>query len=741
MLAEDVPGENDVGAVRKDEVLLADKEVFFHGQLIALVVGESLEACRLAAAQVVVEYEVMTPLLTLREAIAAESFHTTPHRIRRGEAEVALGEGRKAEAGDGGMLRGEFAFGGQEHFYLEGQVAWAEPGDDGSMFVQSSTQHPSEIQAIVAHVLHVPKHQVVVQSPRMGGGFGGKETQGNTWAALAALAAHHTGRPARVRLNRDQDMILTGKRHPFLARYEVGFAEDGVLRALKVELFSDAGWSLDLSTAITDRALFHLDNAYYIPNVEFSGRAVKTNIVSNTAFRGFGGPQGMLVIEEIIDRVARHLGLPPEAVRERNFYHGSGETNTTHYGQEIGDNRLLRVWGELKASSEFGRRREEIAAWNAGSTGAKRGLAMTPVKFGISFTLSHLNQAGAHVLIYQDGSVQVNHGGTEMGQGLYTKMLAVAARELGVPYAQVRVMQTRTDQVPNTSPTAASSGSDLNGQAVKAACVILRERLAPVAADLLGEPMEEAAKLVFTDGFVFHPAREGRKIAFGEVTMKAYLARVSLATTGYYATPGIKYDHGSGRGTPFFYFVCGAAVAEVEVDGYTGAQRVRRVDILHDVGRSINPGVDRGQIEGAFTQGMGWLTCEELRWDTTGKLLTHAPSTYKIPAFGDTPVDWRVALLTDAAEEKVIHGSKAVGEPPLMLAISVREAIRDAVGAFRPGGVVELPSPATGEAIYLSVQRERRRKAEGGGLTTEDTKDTEAGGEEKKVEAVGGVGL
>ena len=665
LLAEDVPGENDVGAVRKDEVLLADKEVFFHGQLIALVVGESLEACRLAAAQVVVEYEPMAPLLTLREAVAAESFHTPPHRILRGDAEGVLREcaevgsgevGRRADAGvesgwgyaatgavalqpdvalegrrvhtatgavalqpdglaaspqngtngarrspstsrtdgktEGGRkLTGEFAFGGQEHFYLEGQVAWAEPGDDGSMFVQSSTQHPSEIQAIVAHVLHVPKHRVVVQSPRMGGGFGGKETQGNTWAALAALAAHHTGRPARVRLNRDQDMMLTGKRHPFLARYEVGFAADGALRALKVELFSDAGWSLDLSTAITDRALFHLDNAYYIPNVEFSGRAVKTNVVSNTAFRGFGGPQGMLVMEEIIDRVARHLGLAPEAVRERNFYHGSGETNTTHYGQEIGDNRLLRVWSELKTSSRFEeRRREEVAAWNAEHSGTKRGLAMTPVKFGISFTLSHLNQAGAHVLIYQDGSVQVNHGGTEMGQGLYTKMLAVAARELGLPPAQIRVMQTRTDQVPNTSPTAASSGSDLNGQAVRAACVTLRERLAPVAADLLGEPMEEAARLVFADGFVFHPARPERKLPFGEVTMKAYLARVSLAATGYYATPRIKYDHGSGRGTPFFYYVCGAAVAEVEVDGYTGAQKVRRVDILHDVGRVDQPG-------------------------------------------------------------------------------------------------------------------------------------------------------
>ncbi len=702
LLAEDVPGENDVGAVRKDEILLADKEISFHGQLVALVVGDSLEACRLAADAVKVEYEPLPPILTILDALDAESFHTAPHRIRRGDADAELARAEQT-------LSGEFAFGGQEHFYLEGQVAWAEPGEDGNMFVQSSTQHPSEIQAVVAHVLHIPRHKVVVQSPRMGGGFGGKETQGNTWAALAALAAHRTGQPVRVRLNRDQDMILTGKRHPFLSRYEVGFSPDGTLRAVRVELFADGGWSLDLSSAITDRALFHLDNAYYLPHVDFCGRAVKTNLASNTAFRGFGGPQGMLIIEHIVDHVARHLGLPPEAVRERNLYHGSGETNTTHYGQEIGDNRLQHIWHTLKASSDFNTRRAEIRAWNGNQLHHKRGLAITPVKFGISFTISHLNQAGAHVLIYQDGSVQVNHGGTEMGQGLHTKMLTVAARELGLPFDQVRVMQTRTDQVPNTSPTAASSGSDLNGQAVRAACVTLRDRLAPVAADLLGEPLEAAAQIVFAAGRVFHPARPERTLPFSEVAMKAYLARVSLAATGYYATPGIKYDHDKGRGTPFYYYACGAAACEVEVDGFTGAHRVRRVDILHDAGRSINPGVDRGQIEGAFTQGMGWLTCEELRWDREGRLLTHAPSTYKIPAFGDTPEDFRVTLLPNAAEDKVIHGSKAVGEPPLMLAISVREAIRDAVAAFGDGdrGVVDLPSPATGEAIFLSVRNRR----------------------------------
>ena len=699
LLAEDVPGENDVSAVRKDEILLADTEISFHGQLVALVVGDTLEACRLAAEAVHVEYEPLPPMLTILDALAAESFHTAPHRIRRGDADAELA--RLAHT-----LNGEFALGGQEHFYLESQVAWAEPGEDGTMLVQSSTQHPSEIQAVVSHVLHVPRHKVVVQSPRMGGGFGGKETQGNTWAALAALAAHHTGRPVRVRPNRDQDMILTGKRHPFLARYEAGFEPDGILRAVRVELFANAGWSLDLSSAITDRALFHLDNAYYISHVDFCGRAVKTNLVSNTAFRGFGGPQGMLIIEEIVDRVARHLGLPPETVRERNLYHGTGETNTTHYGQEIGDNRLQHIWHTLFASSNFAARREQTRAWNDAHPYYKRGLAITPVKFGISFTISHLNQAGAHVLIYQDGSVQVNHGGTEMGQGLHTKMLAVAARELGLPFDRVRIMPTRTDQVPNTSPTAASSGSDLNGQAVRAACVTLRERLAPVAADLLGHPPEDAARLVFADGRVFHPDQPGRALPFAEVAMKAYLARVSLAATGYYATPGIKYDHDKGRGTPFYYYACGAAVSEVEIDGWTGAHRVRRVDILHDAGRSLNPGVDRGQVEGAFVQGMGWLTCEELRWDREGRLLTHAPSTYKIPAFGDPPEDFRVTLLPNAAEDKVIHGSKAVGEPPLMLAISVREAIRDAIAAFGDGDhpPINLPSPATGEAIFFQVR-------------------------------------
>jgi xanthine dehydrogenase molybdopterin binding subunit/xanthine dehydrogenase small subunit len=700
LLAEDVPGLNDVGAVRHDEILLADKEISFHGQLVALVVGETQEACRAAAAKVVVEYEPLAPLLTIPEAIARDSFHTDANFIRRGDIMHGLGAAPQT-------LDGEFSFGGQEHFYLEMQAAWAEPGEDGSMFVMSSTQHPSEVQHIVAHLLHVPVNHVVVQSPRMGGGFGGKETQAATFAALAALAAAKTQRPVRVRVNRDLDMMLTGKRHPFLAKYQVGFDSDGHLLAAKAELFSNGGWSLDLSMPVTDRAMFHLDNAYYIPNVEFSGRVAKTNVASNTAFRGFGGPQGMLVIEEIMDRIARQLGLPPEVVRERNLYCGTGETNTTHYGQEIEDNRIERVWQELKASSEFEKRRVEIAEWNSRNPHRKRGLAMTPVKFGISFTLTHLNQAGALVLIYQDGTVQVNHGGTEMGQGVHTNIAMIAARELGVSVDAVRVMPTSTDKVPNTSATAASCGTDLNGMAVKNACEILRARLFPVAAKLLSQKLQRdvaSEEVIFRDGLV-HTKNATDSLPFSEVVTQAYFQRISLSSTGYYRTPAIHYDRAAGRGKPFHYFAVGAAVSEVEVDGFTGVTRVLRTDILHDVGDSINAGINRGQIEGGFVQGMGWLTAEELVWDKDGKLLTHSPDTYKIPAIGDTPSEFNVAFLANATQRNTIFGSKAVGEPPLMLAISVREAVRDAVAAFGDGPrAVDLVSPATGEAIFRAIQ-------------------------------------
>ncbi len=695
LLAEDIPGENNTGPVRHDEPLLADKEISYHGQIVAWVVGETPAICRAAAALVEVDYEPLPAIIGLPAAIAQDSYHTEPHTLTRGDCAAALAAAPL-------KLEGGFAYGGQEHFYLETQAAWAEPGEDGTITVNSSTQHPSEIQAIVAEVLHRPRHKVVVQSPRMGGGFGGKETQGNAFAALVALAAVKSGRSVHVQLDRDLDMKLTGKRHPFQAKFTVGHDREGRLLALQAELVSDGGWSLDLSTPINDRALFHLDNAYYIPAVHVSGRVAKTNVTSHTAFRGFGGPQGMIVIEEIVDRIARRLGLPPEVVRERNLYHGTGETNRTHYREDIGDNRIQDIWRQVLAKARFAERRAEVDAWNRAHPHMKRGLAVTPVKFGISFTLSQNNQAGAYVVIYTDGSVQVNHGGTEMGQGLHTKMLGVVMRELGLPAASIRLMTTSTDKVPNTSATAASSGADLNGAAVAAACVTLRERLAGVAGELLGIAPE---RVEFMHGCASERGNQNNKVPFGKVCGHAHLTRVSLSAAGYYRTPGIKWDWTTSTGHPFHYFACGAAVAEVEVDGFNGMHRVRRVDIVHDVGDSLNPGVDRGQIEGGFVQGLGWLTREELKWDKSGRLLTHSASTYQIPAFSDAPVEFNVTLLHNATQANTIHGSKAVGEPPLMLAFSVREAIRDAVAAFGPpGGEVRLASPATGEAIFAAIR-------------------------------------
>ena len=671
LLAEDVPGINDSGP-HHDEILLADREVSFHGQIVALVVGETPEACRAAGEKVIVEYEAAPPILTIADAIAAASFHNEANYIRRGDADAAL-------AGAAHVVEGEFEMGGQEHFYLEMQAAWAEPGEDGAMFVSSSTQHPTEVQCIVGHALGVASNKVIVQLPRMGGAFGGKETQAAGPAALAALAAWKTGRGVRVRWNRDQDMMLTGHRHPFLARFRAGFDAEGKIVAARIHLWSNGGWSRDLSPAVTDRALFHLDSSYYIPSVEFRGQVAKTNLSSNTAFRGFGGPQGMLVIEEILDRGARGLGLPPELVRERNLYRGSGDSNTTHYGQPIGGDSIPRIWAELKASSGFELRRREIARWNTASPHRKRGLAMTPVKFGISFTLSHLNQAGALALIYQDGTVQVNHGGTEMGQGVHTNIREIAAAELGIALDSIRVMPTSTDKTPNTSATAASVGTDLNGAAVKNACQILRARL--------------------------DAAEPDTTLPFAERARRAWLKRVSLSAVGYYATPGIGWDRATGKGRPFHYFACGAAAAEVEIDGFTGMHRVLRVDILHDIGAPINEGISRGQVEGGFVQGMGWLTTEELIWDAEGRLLTHSPDTYKIPSIGDAPEIFNVNFLQNSPRQDTVGGHKAVGEPPLMLAISVREALRDAIASFgAPGGQVALASPATAEAIWTAIQ-------------------------------------
>jgi xanthine dehydrogenase large subunit len=700
--AKDVPGTNDVGPVIHDEELFAHDTVRYLGQSIALVVGETYEACRAGVAAVKLDLEPLPAIVGLDDAIAKNSFLSKDHFLRRGDAAAALA---KAPV----RFQGEVRTGGQDHFYLETQCTLALPEEGPALRLLCSTQHPSEVQTIVSHVLGWGRHQIVVEVPRMGGGFGGKETQAAPYAAMAALASVRTNRPVKVWLNRDQDMMWTGKRHPFLTRFDVGFSTEGQLLALEAELFSDGGFSTDLSRAILDRALFHIDNTYYLPDVSVRGHVAKTNLPSNTAFRGFGGPQGMAVIEDIMSRASERLGVDPVELRRKNFY-GPAPRNLTPFWQEVQDARTERLWTQLLASSEYAQRRTTIDAFNATHRHARRGLAITPVKFGISFTTSFLNQAGAFVVVYADGSVQLNHGGTEMGQGLHTKMLAVCAHELGLPPERIRVMTTATDKVPNTSATAASSGSDLNGFAVKNACETVRERLRPVAARLLGVSHDAANDILFAGGRVFLASRPELALPFEKVTQEAYLAQISLSATGFYRTPDIHFDKATGRGTPFHYFAYGAAVSEVEVSGLTGEHRLRRVDILHDVGASLVPTIDRGQVEGGFLQGWGWLTVEEVRYDECGFLRTHSPDTYKIPAFGDAPVDFRVSLLENAPQDSTIHGSKAVGEPPLMLALSTVAALRDAVAAFGPKGrEVSLSMPCTPEAVLFAVQAARRR--------------------------------
>ena len=697
LTAQDVLGIND-SFIKGDEPIFPS-EVMYHGQAVCWVLGESEEAARLGAEKVLVDYEVLPALLTIKEAIAANYFQGATLHSSRGNPEEALKTAPRT-------LEGELEVGGQEHFYLETQASLAHIDEAGTVFIHCSTQHPSETQAIVSYILGVPKNQVVVQCIRMGGGFGGKETQANHYASVAALGARLTGRPTRVRLNRTQDMTLTGKRHPFYAMFKVGFDEQGKLLALQINLFSDGGWSQDLSEPVLARAVCHSDNAYYIPNIDIEGKICKTHKTSQTAFRGFGGPQGMIFIEEIMSRVAGSLGLAPDEVRQRNFYQ---EGQTTHYGQEVKDaSRMERIWNELKTSSEFELRKKDIQAFNANHQYSKRGLAITPVKFGVSFNLTAFNQAGALVLIYQDGSVQINHGGTEMGQGLYTKMLQVAAQSLGVKLEQVRPMPTRTDKIPNTSATAASTGADLNGGAVRDACEKIKARLASVASQEFGV---NAQDIVFEDGLVWSIWHPEKTLLFKEVVKKAYNQRVQLFSDGFYRTPDLHWDKDRMQGKPFHYFAYGASVSEVEVDGFTGHYKICRVDILHDVGDSLSPLVDQGQVEDGFVQGMGWLTLEELRWDKEGRLATKSASTYKLPSFSEMPEVFEVKLLSKAKEPDVIYGSKAVGEPPLMLAFSVREALRDAVAAFGRGGIdiVHLASPATPEAVYWAIESVRKK--------------------------------
>ncbi|WP_035986912.1 xanthine dehydrogenase molybdopterin binding subunit [Leptolyngbya sp. KIOST-1] len=695
LTAEDVPGENNTGVIVHDEVLLPTDEVVYHGQVVVWAVGETEAAAREAAAKVVVEYEPLPAIKTVQEAIAANSYHSDPQFIRRGDPDAVIARAEHT-------FSGEVEIGGQDHFYLETQTSWAIPDGEGNLQVFASTQHPSETQVVVARILGISTNRVVCTCLRMGGGFGGKESQANPFASAAALATYKTGRPARCRLRRHQDMLITGKRHGFLGQYEVGFNGDGRITAMKAVLTADGGWSLDLSPPVLGRAMLHIDNAYYIPNLVVEGRIAKTNRVSNTAYRGFGGPQGMIVIEEVVDRIARTLKLPPDLVRERNFYHGEGDTNRTHYDQDIVDNRIARVWQEVMAKANYDARQADIAAFNAANPYQKRGLAITPVKFGISFNKVMYNQAGALVLIYSDGGIQLNHGGTEMGQGLHTKMIQVAGKALGVKTDRIRMMHTSTDKVPNTSATAASSGSDLNGQAVKNACEILRDRLAAVAVRMLN--LDAPEDMVFEDDWIYCRTYPSARIAFEEVVWQAYAERVSLSSTGFYRTPNIFWDPKLGKGRPFYYFAYGAAVAEVEVDGFTGTFKLRQVDIVHDVGESLNPLVDKGQVEGAFVQGMGWLTMEELVWDGEGRLRTFAPSTYKIPTISEIPEQFHVHLLERAAQDGVIYGSKAVGEPPFMLAMSVREAIRAAVAAFGNPDYVPLALPATPEATLWAIE-------------------------------------
>ncbi|MBB4015475.1 xanthine dehydrogenase large subunit [Chelatococcus caeni] len=689
LTAADVPGRNDISPANADEPVFAEGEVLFHGQPVFAVVATTRDAARRAARLAAFDIAEEAPSLTVEDALARGETVLPDYAFGRGDVEAAL-------AGATHRLEGVLRIGGQEHFYLEGQAALAVPGEGGDMLVHSSTQHPSEVQHIVARALAIPDAFVTCEVRRMGGGFGGKETQATQWAVIAALAARATGRPCKLRLDRDDDMAVTGKRHDMRADWRVGFDDDGRIAAYDVMFNARCGCSADLSQGVVDRTMFHADNAYFLPAARIATRRLKTNTVSNTAFRGFGGPQGMLAAERAMDEIAARLGRDPLDVRKANFY--APGRDETPYGQSVEDTDVLAALVEqLEADCDYRARREAIAAFNARSPVLKKGLALTPVKFGISFTLTHLNQAGALVHVYQDGSIHLNHGGTEMGQGLFIKVAQVVAEEFGVGIERVRITATTTAKVPNTSPTAASSGSDLNGMAARIAAGTIRQRLV----DFLCETFDVAeGEIEFRDDRVFFG---NESLAFAELVKKAYQARVQLSATGFYRTPKIHWDRAAGRGQPFFYFAYGAACAEVTIDTMTGEYRLDRVDILHDVGRSLNPAIDIGQIEGGFVQGMGWLTTEELVFDAKGRLATHAPSTYKIPVASDVPADFRVTLFPSANRQATIYRSKAVGEPPLMLANSVFCAISDAVRAARGDGLAPLDAPATPEAVLRAI--------------------------------------
>ncbi len=697
--ARDIPGKNDVGPiVHGDDPILADGLVQYVGQPVFAVIATSVEAARRAAALArqpeVVRYESLPALLTPEAAHAAGSYVLPPMHMKRESSEGAL---QQAIANAPRRLKGRFDVGGQEQFYLEGQIAYARATEDDGMLVQCSTQHPTEMQHLVAHALGLHAHHVRVECRRMGGGFGGKESQSALFACVAAIAARRTGRAVKLRVDRDDDFLITGRRHCFHYEYEVGYDNDGRVLGAEVTMVSRAGFSADLSGPVMTRALCHFDNAYWLPEVAIHGYSGKTNTQSNTAFRGFGGPQGAIAIEQILDSIARDVGRDSLDVRRLNFYAREGQS--TPYGQPIEDNVIHELVAELEVGSDYRARRQAIDAFNATSPVLKKGLALTPVKFGISFNVPHFNQAGALVHVYNDGSILVNHGGTEMGQGLNTKVAQVVAHELGVSFERVRCSATDTDKVANTSATAASTGSDLNGKAAQDAARQVRDRLAAFAAGKYGGT---ATEVRFANDLV-HVA--GQQVAFADLVLAAYLARVQLWSDGFYATPKIHWDPKTLSGRPFYYYSYGAAVSEVVVDTLTGEWRAVRADVLYDAGRSLNPAVDIGQVEGAFIQGMGWLTTEELWWHPkSGKLMTHAPSTYKIPTANDVPPVFNVKLFGADNPEDTIHRSKATGEPPLLLPFSVFFAIRDAVSAVG-GHRVDPPlsAPATSEAILRAI--------------------------------------
>ena len=686
--AADIPGDPILAAFGHDEPVFAHDTVQHVGQVIGLVLADDAMTARRAARLVRLDIEPLPPVLTVHEAHARQQYVLPPVHVARGDAAAALARAPH-------VLEDSFEVGGQEHFYLEGQVAYVLPLEQNQWWVCSSTQHPGEVQHWVAHALRVPNHAVTVECRRMGGGFGGKETQAGHLAVWAAVAANKLGCPVKLRLDRDDDFQITGKRHPFAYSYRAGFDDSGLLCGLQLTMLANCGFSADLSGPVADRAVFHADNAYFLQDVAIASYRCKTNLQSHTAFRGFGGPQGVIVIERILGDIARHLGLDPLDVRLRNLY-GTTERHVTHYQMQVEDNILQPLLTTLAQTSHYRERREQIAAFNAASPVIKKGLALTPVKFGISFTATLFNQAGALVHVYTDGSVMVNHGGTEMGQGLNTKVAQIVADELGVPFERVVCTAADTSKVPNASATAASSGTDLNGRAAQFAARHVRDNLAAFVAGLDGCG---AGAVRFAGGQIHTPKGSRR---WEDVVGAAYANRIQLWSDGFYRTPKIHYDKTTLTGRPFYYFAYGAACSEVAIDTLTGENRVLAVDILHDVGHSINPALDIGQIEGGFVQGMGWLTTEQLVWNAKGQLSTHAPSTYKIPTTGDVPRHLRVDLWPEANREDNVHGSKAVGEPPFMLAISVYEALRDAIDQAG-GDAGAVNAPVTAEEVLRAL--------------------------------------